>query len=225
MLEIKDLSKIYADTQNVSVLKSLSLELKQGQSLAITGASGCGKSTLLHLIAGLDSFDSGEINLAGLNLSQASSPQLDSLRRQDLGIVFQRYNLIDSLSVWDNACFSLAINPHLDTGLGLKRVEKLLQLLQISELKNRYVHQLSGGQQQRVAIARALAHQPKLLLADEPTGNLDEETSEQVSNALFELCQHEQTALIVVTHSQSIADKAQHRLQLHLGHLQSLNDV
>ncbi|MFT4937510.1 MAG: putative ABC transport system ATP-binding protein [Paraglaciecola sp.] len=216
MICIKELYKQVIDGNNTKqILKNLTLQLVAGQSLAISGDSGSGKSTLLHIIAALDLPDSGSVNVAGLALESISESRADQFRKQQIGIIFQHFNLIDCLSVWENITFPARLN-------GITPGEYHLQLLSelgLIEHKDKLPMTLSGGEQQRVAIARALAHKPKLILADEPTGNLDDKNSEIVSKLLFSLCDKLATTLVVVTHSAKVAAYADRHLLMLDGYL------
>lgn len=198
----------------VTVLDGVDLTLRAGESLAITGESGSGKSTLLHLIAGLDVADAGRLTVLGTDLP-ASDRIRAALRRDRLGIVFQQFNLIPSLSVGANLAFQARLAGRHDPA----RLAALAEALGLSDLLGRYPEQLSGGQQQRVAIGRALAGHPPLLLADEPTGNLDEATGDAVAALMLGLVRRQGAALVLVTHSQRLASLCDRQLCLHLGRL------
>jgi putative ABC transport system ATP-binding protein len=191
------------------------LQLGQGESLALMGESGSGKSTLLHLVAGLDQVDQGRIEIAGQRLDQMNEPQLANWRRTEIGLVFQQFNLIGSLKVEDNLAFQARLAGRFDAVWQ----KELIERLGLTDLLKRYPEQLSGGQQQRVAIGRALASRPGLLLADEPTGNLDENTSDEVLQLLLDLLADTPTSLLMVTHSPRIAARLHRQTVLHLGRL------
>lgn len=216
MIDFSNVCKSFQDgpTQH-AVLKQLSIRFPEKTSIAITGESGSGKSTFLHLLAALDAPDSGSIKVDGTDLAQLSTHQTDEYRKRQLGFIFQRFNLIDCLSVRDNICFSARLTNQLDADY----LEPLLQQLGIDHILSKMPQTLSGGEQQRVAIARALAHKPRLILADEPTGNLDEKNSKIVADLMFNLSHSLQTTLVVVTHSQSIAHRARHHFHLQDGQL------
>ncbi len=197
------------------VLADVSLRLEPGESVSIRGASGCGKSSLLHIIAGFDKPDSGEVWFQQQCLSSASVATADRFRREQLGMLFQAFNLLDALNVYDNMAFSARLKGNYCP----QRHEQLAEQLGIAHLQQQAVHQLSGGEQQRVALGRALLTSPALVLADEPTGNLDEHTSEQVASLLYQHCKTHAAALIVVTHSQEIARGADHHYRLQQGML------
>jgi len=216
MLEMRDIRKAYATPQGpLAVLDGVDLTLAAGASLALMGESGSGKSTLLHLAAGLDTPDSGEITLDGQRLSTASEPARAALRRNRLGLVFQQFHLVPSLSVADN----LTLQARLAGRETPAWSQELLTRLGLAEMADRYPEQLSGGQQQRLAIGRALAGRPALLLADEPTGNLDETSAETVLTLLLELVRDSGCALLMVTHSARVASRLERRLVLSHGRL------
>ncbi len=192
------------------VLNDVSLTLEQGQTLALTGESGSGKSTLLHLVAALDGFDGGEITLDGRAMSRLNDPERAELRRSALSLVFQQFNLIPSLTVAQN----LSIHARLAGRDDPDWVAHLTERLGLSDLKDRYPENLSGGQQQRVAIGRAMAIRPRLLLADEPTGNLDETASAVVLDLMLSLVADTGAALLLVTHSNEIASRLDRRAHL-----------
>jgi putative ABC transport system ATP-binding protein len=216
MLQAQGVFKSYATAQGpLAVLRGVDLQLGQGESLALMGESGSGKSTLLHLVAGLDQVDQGSIEIAGQRLDQMNEPQLANWRRTEIGLVFQQFNLIGSLRVEDNLAFQARLAGRFDPAWQTELVERL----GLTDLLKRYPEQLSGGQQQRVAIGRALASRPGLLLADEPTGNLDENTSDEVLQLLLDLLADTPTSLLMVTHSPRIAARLHRQTVLHLGRL------
>lgn len=217
MLTATGLCKTYNTPQGpLQVFSNLNLTLLQGESLALMGESGCGKSTLLQLLAGLEPADAGSIQLAGQQLLQLNDHQRALFRRQHLGIVFQQLNLIPSLNVKDNLAFQARIAGNHD----LTWQQTLIQRLELGRLTDRYPHQLSGGQQQRVAIGRALAVKPAVILADEPTGSLDERTGDGVMTLFLELVRDSGASLLMVTHSNRLAGLLDRRLTLHSGQLQ-----
>jgi len=216
MIQIRDLVKQYPQT-SAPIIDKLSLEVDNGTSVSIRGASGCGKSTLLSLMAGFEPADAGQIHIGTATLPFASGRQGDAFRRNELGVIFQSYNLLDCLNVWDNIAFTARLKGVTDKAY----LRRLMAMLGISELSNKSASALSGGEQQRVAIARALAHRPAVVLADEPTGNLDETTSETVTQALYTTCTELNTTLVVVTHSNEVAEQANRPLWLRHGVLHS----
>ncbi|MCS4260002.1 putative ABC transport system ATP-binding protein [Pseudomonas protegens] len=216
MLEVQGVFKSYATPQGpLAVLQGVDLHLGQDSSLALMGESGSGKSTLLHLVAGLDRVDGGSICIGAQRLERMSESQLANWRRTEVGLVFQQFNLIGSLRVEDNLGFQARLAGRFDPRWQAQLVERL----GLGDLLRRYPEQLSGGQQQRVALGRALASRPGLLLADEPTGSLDETTSDQVLDLLLELLADSPTSLLMVTHSQRVASRLQHTVVLQRGRL------
>jgi putative ABC transport system ATP-binding protein len=214
VLSVRHLAKTYRSAgEDVVVLRGVNLELAAGERVALTGESGSGKSTLLHLIAGLDRPDGGEIRLADLAVSDLGDAGRAELRRDRLGLVFQQFNLIPSLSVEDNLKFQSRIAGRHDAAWHAELVERL----GLGALVKRYPEQLSGGQQQRVAIGRALAVKPLLLLADEPTGNLDEATADQVLALTRDLVARTGCGLLMVTHSTRLAATLDRQLHLSAG--------
>ena len=198
-LQVKDVKKSYgSDTSYVQVLKGINTELERGQMCVIQGTSGSGKSTLLNCIGGLDTMDSGSITVDGKEIFGLKPAQLSDYRRDNLGFVFQFYNLVPNLTVRENIqiCQHIAENP-LD-------MDELLETLGLTEHQNKFPAQLSGGQQQRTAIARALIKNPKLLLCDEPTGALDSKTSRDILILLEEINAKYGTTMLIVTHNNSI---------------------
>jgi putative ABC transport system ATP-binding protein len=218
MLQVQNVFKSYATAQGpLAVLRGVDLHLSQGESLALMGESGSGKSTLLHLIAGLDQVDGGSIEVNDQRLDQMNERQLANWRRTEIGLVFQQFNLIGSLKVVDNLAFQARLAGRFDPVWQARLTERL----GLTELLERYPEQLSGGQQQRVAIGRALASRPGLLLADEPTGNLDETTSDEVLQLLLDLLDDSPTSLLMVTHSARVAERLSRKVVLHFGQLAS----
>lgn len=216
MLDVQAVCKSYATPQGpLTVLQGVDLHLEQGGSLALMGESGSGKSTLLHLIAGLDKVDRGSIRIGEQQLERMNENQLANWRRTEVGLVFQQFNLIGSLRVEDNLGFQARLAGRFDERWQAQLVERL----GLGDLLRRYPEQLSGGQQQRVALGRALAGKPRLLLADEPTGSLDEATSDDVLQLLLELLADTPTSLLMVTHSQRVASRLGRIALLHGGRL------
>jgi putative ABC transport system ATP-binding protein len=206
-LVIRDLSKRYGD---VPVFSHVSLTVAPGEFVAIVGESGVGKSTLLNCMAGLDSWNEGTVLLDGLDLSQQSDDALARLRREKTGFVFQAFHVLPHLSVAQNVALPLMLLGQPDDA----RVQAMLAEVGLQDLGQRLPQQLSGGQLQRVAIARALVHRPMLLLADEPTGNLDPRTSTKVMDALISQTRSHGAAMVLVTHSQTAAARADRVLLL-----------
>ena len=216
LLSLQNVSKSYATSEGrLQVLKEVDLALEAGKSLALTGESGSGKSTLLHLVAGLDQPDSGDILLDGNNIAKLDDVELAALRRGTVGLVFQQFNLIPSLDVAANLAFQARFAGRHDAAW----TAKLAARLGLASFLTRYPEQLSGGQQQRVAIGRTLAAKPKLILADEPTGNLDEATGDAVLALMLSLQAETGASLLMVTHSMRLAERLDARVHLHNGRL------
>jgi putative ABC transport system ATP-binding protein len=216
VLSVRKLTKTYrAAGEEIAVLRGVDLELAAGERVALSGESGSGKSTLLHLIAGLDAADGGEIRLNGEDVSGLSDAGRAALRRDRLGLVFQQFNLIPSLSVEDNLAFQSRIAGKHDAAWQ----DELIERLGLAALLKRYPEQLSGGQQQRVAIGRALATKPMLLLADEPTGNLDEDTADGVLALARDLVARTGCGFLMVTHSARLAATLDRQVTLHAGRI------
>ena len=216
MLSVRNLTKSYRSAgEDVAVLRGVNLDVAAGERVALKGESGSGKSTLLHLIAGLDSADSGEIRLDGKLTSGLSDGARAAMRRDCLGLVFQQFNLIPSLHVSDNLAFQARIAGRYDAVWQ----DELIERLGLRALLDRYPEQLSGGQQQRVAIGRALAIKPLLLLADEPTGNLDEGTADEVLALARDLVTCTGCGFLMVTHSERLAATLDRHVHLHAGRI------
>ena len=216
MLKLKQVDKSFRDRGDViHVAKDLSWYVGSGESAALMGESGAGKTTLMNMIAGLDEADSGEVLVDGVHIDRLGQAELTAFRRNHIGMIFQKFHLIPSLSAWDNAALQARLAGVFDKDFA----NHLFDVLGIDHLTHRQPSQLSGGQQQRVAIARALMHQPQLVLADEPTGNLDEATSAAVIELLVSVASDAGATLLVVTHSASIAGYLSHSYRLGSGTL------
>jgi putative ABC transport system ATP-binding protein len=218
MITISDLSKVYTtDTVETTALDRLNLSIEKGSFVAIKGPSGCGKSTLLHILGLMDTPTEGSYVLNGNKTESLSIGERDRLRRNTIGFVFQKFNLIDSLSVYENIEL-----PLLYTGVAASerkdKIQKVLEKLEIANRKNHYPYQLSGGQQQRVAVARCIITDPLLILADEPTGNLDSLNGEQVMR-IFQDLNAEGRTIVMVTHDDKYASYAQRIINLHDGRI------
>lgn len=214
LLAVSGLRKSFITPQGeVPVLRGVSLQLQAGAAVALTGESGSGKSTLLHLLAGLDAADGGEIRLNGQLIHAGSEAERAALRRSQVGLIFQQFNLLPSLNVADNMAFQARLAGRYDATWA----QELAARLDIEGLLQRYPEQLSGGQQQRVAIARVLALRPQLVLADEPTGNLDEATAQRVMALFLEGVAASGSALLMATHSQQLAQQLQRQIHLKQG--------
>ena len=222
MLTIRKLSKSYKQPEGVvQVLDTLDFEMDSAASVALLGESGSGKSTLLHLIAGLEKPDSGEIEVEGRKLGNLKQSALAEMRRQQVSLVFQQFHLISTLTVADNIRFQAALCERFDADFEIQ----LIQQLGLGAQLKKYPHQLSRGQQQRVAIARSLLHKPHLVLADEPTGNLDEQSSLEVMSLFSDLVKKAECSLLMVTHSRDMAAFMDRSVLLHNGQLSESEDV
>ena len=218
-VELKSLYKIYKQGQNeVFALNGLSAVIEQGEFLAILGPSGSGKSTLLHILGGLDSPTKGSVIIDGADISEYSDQELAKYRRKTVGFVFQSFNLLPALTVQENIEMPVLID---EGEIDKEYLEEIEKGLEIADLKKRLPSQISGGQMQRVAIARALANKPTIILADEPTGNLDSEISEKVLSLFLETCRRYGQTLVMITHNEEIAAKADRIIRIRDGKIQS----
>jgi len=199
----------------LEALAGLTLTIARGEFVAVVGPSGCGKSTLLNLISGVDRADEGRVWVAGVELTTAGEAVLTTLRRRTLGVVFQAFHLVPHLTAEENVALPLALDGRRDP----ERVRSLLARVGLAERGRHYPGELSGGEQQRVAVARALVHRPSLLVADEPTGNLDSASGERVLELLEELRREEGAALVLATHDRTIDARADRVVALHDGRL------
>jgi putative ABC transport system ATP-binding protein len=222
MIKTTDLVKVFrTDEVETTALNSVNITVEKGEFVAIMGPSGCGKSTLLNILGLLDSPSGGQYYFNGEEVARYKEKQRTNLRKGNIGFVFQSFNLIDELTVYENVelpLLYLKVSP----SERKKKVSDVLERMKISHRRKHFPQQLSGGQQQRVAIARAVVTRPQLILADEPTGNLDSANGEEVMNLLTEL-NNEGTTIIMVTHSPSDADKAHRIVQLFDGHIVTEN--
>ena len=223
-VEASDLSRHYAGApgRKVAALDRVSFQIQAGEFVAITGPSGCGKSTLLNLLAALDTADSGELRVGKFDLTKAGETERTLYRRREVGIVFQFFNLLPGLSLEENVALPLRLQ-----GISfLARREKARSLLDFVGLDNRrahFPHQLSGGEMQRAAVARALIHQPGLIIADEPTGNLDSTATGRVLELFGRVHREQKSTLVLVTHSEEVAATADRRLSMMDGKLREEN--
>ncbi|WP_370402513.1 ABC transporter ATP-binding protein [Sulfitobacter sp. JB4-11] len=216
VLEFEAVQKSFHDSDGlVPILRDVSFGLEAGQTLALTGESGSGKSTLLHIASGLEAPDAGHVRVCGQDLTTLDDRACAALRRSDIALVFQQFNLIPSLTVEANIAFQAALSGPPDKA----HIAQLTAALGLAGQTRKYPEALSGGQQQRVAIARALAARPKLMLADEPTGNLDEGTADDVMAQMLKLVAQTGAALMIVTHSPAIAGRMDRQLHLSGGTL------
>ena len=216
VLKLNSIRKSYGTNEGkVLVLNDVSLTLFAGETLALRGESGSGKSTLLHIAGALELPDEGHVEIGGKELSKMDDTGRAAVRRKDIAIVFQHFNLIPSLNVAANINFQANLSGPVDK----IKLEKIVSSLGLSDQMGKYPEALSGGQQQRVAIARALVTEPKILLADEPTGNLDEQSAQSVLEQMLTLVAETNTALMVVTHSRNVAARMDKQLKLIGGRL------
>ena len=217
MIKTNSISKTVTTTQGeLQILMPISFEVKAGESIAIVGASGSGKSTLLSLLAGLDEVSEGEIYIDGQAMQNMDEEQRAQLRGAKVGFIFQSFMLVQSLTALENIMLPAEIAGHDDAK---KRALAILELVGLDHRSSHYPNQLSGGEQQRVAIARAFICEPKILFADEPTGNLDAINSDKIEKLLFELNQNSNTTLVLVTHDPVLAGKCQRQLHMQAGEL------
>lgn len=216
-LTIRNLKKSYGQGESkIEVLKGINLNITEGETIALTGKSGSGKSTMLSLLAGLDMVGSGDIIIDGSHLSKMSEKQLARFRAENIGIVFQQFHLISTLSALENVLLPLEL---LKVSNAQERAKDLLESVGLSHRANHLPSELSGGESQRVAIARALAIKPSILLADEPSGNLDEETGQKVMDLLFKMVEETKTTLVLVTHDRDLAKRCSRVVHLEHGSL------
>lgn len=222
MIKTLELTKVFrTDEVETTALNKVSLEIKQGEFVAVMGPSGCGKSTLLNIIGLLDNPTSGEFFFNATEVSRYTEKKRTTLRKSNIGFVFQSFNLIDELTVYENIELPL-LYLKMSTSDRKQKVENVLDRMQIAHRRKHFPQQLSGGQQQRVAICRAVVSNPRLILADEPTGNLDSANGEEVMNLLQQL-NDEGTTIVMVTHSPSDAEKAHRIIHLFDGHIVTEN--
>jgi len=221
MLETRDLHKSYESGEaRVDALRGITLKILPGEIVAITGPSGCGKSTLLHILGALDTPTSGQAYLEGHPLHSLDDAKLTSIRRLKIGFIFQFFHLLPTLTVEENVLLPLLLAGRV-TASARDRARDLLKSVQLADRSHHRPHQLSGGQLQRAAVARALIHRPSVLLADEPTGNLDSASSSLVIQLLTQLARNEKTTVVLVTHSETIATSADRRIALVDGRIQN----
>lgn len=222
MINTKNLIKVFrTDEVETTALNNVNLEINKGEFVAIMGPSGCGKSTLLNIIGLLDNPSEGELHFNGFQVENYTERQRTNLRKENIGFVFQSFNLIDELTVFENVELPL-LYMKVSGSERKRRVNEALERMNIAHRAKHFPQQLSGGQQQRVAIARAVISNPKLILADEPTGNLDSANGEEVMNLLTQL-NEEGTTIVMVTHSPSDADRSHRIIQLFDGHVVTEN--
>lgn len=217
VIEVRNASRIYGPPERpVRALEDVTFEIAKHDFAAITGPSGSGKSTLLHLLGGLDRPDQGSVRVAGLNLAEATDAQLTQYRRAQLGIVFQFFHLLPTMTLIENVALPLLLAGQRFEAVRPRALE-LLEMVRMQDRISHYPHQLSGGEMQRGAIARALIHQPEVLLADEPTGNLDSAAAALVMEVLQKIASSALTTMVVVTHSDDVSRAARRRIQMRDG--------
>lgn len=220
ILETKELCKYYQSHENVvKAVDHIDLQIQQGEFVTIIGKSGSGKSTLLHLLGGLDNPTSGEVWIDGKNIAGYTGEQLAALRRQKIGFVFQAFNLVPSLNVWENVVLPIGLD---DRKVDEAFVEDILRTLGMEEKVRNLPNTLSGGQQQRTAIARAIAAKPSIILADEPTGNLDSKTGDEVMSLLKLSARKYGQTLVVITHNEEIAQMADRTIAIADGKVEKM---
>ena len=219
ILKIHELEKTYTSgSKNLTVLTHISFEIEQGSIFSIVGPSGSGKTTLLGLCAGLDHPSAGDIELCGVNLKDLDEDQRAQLRNKEVGFIFQNFQLLPTLTALENVIVPLELQGEKNA---VKVGMELLEKVGLLDRSHHYPSQLSGGEQQRVALARAFSNKPSILFADEPTGNLDEETGEKVIQLLFQLNQEAGTTLVIITHDLNLANRTEQILRLKGGKVMS----
>lgn len=220
IVEVSGLVRRYAGEAGagVSALDGITFTMQPGEFTAITGPSGCGKSTLLNLLAALDTPDEGSIKVGGLDLARAGEAERTRYRREDVGIVFQFFNLLPGLTLVENVALPLRLQG-VGAGIRHRRARDLLEFTGLAARESHFPHQLSGGEMQRAAVARALIHQPKLVIADEPTGNLDSAATDRVLQLLRDVHANHHTTLVLVTHSETVAAAAERQIRLRDGQM------
>ena len=217
MISLIDVHRYYTgDGREVRAVDGVSLKIAKNEFVALNGPSGCGKSTLMHLIAGIDQPTSGEIYVNNLALHTAEEDALNRYRRHQLGIVFQFFNLLPTMTALENVMFPLLLQ-RMPRDQAEERAREALDVLGLAARGDHFAHQLSGGEQQRTAIARAIVHRPELLIADEPTGNLDSISTDAVMTALTTISEQKLATLIIITHSEEIARAATRRISMRDG--------
>jgi predicted ABC-type transport system involved in lysophospholipase L1 biosynthesis ATPase subunit len=225
LLELQGVTRSFGgsgDSATTEVLRGISLVLDEGEALAIVGPSGCGKTSLLNLIGGLDQPDEGSIRLGDRDLAQMNAEELASMRAEELGFVFQAHHLLPQCTALENVLVPSLVCTDADLrGSAPERARALLDRVGLGERHDHFPAQLSGGEAQRVAVVRALINEPRLLLADEPTGSLDAESAQQLGDLLLEVHAEQGTALIVVTHSNQLAERLGKQLSLRGGRVET----
>jgi putative ABC transport system ATP-binding protein len=219
ILKISDLKKTYkSGNKELTVLNSISFEVEKGQTFSIIGPSGSGKTTLLGLCAGLDEPSEGKVELCGQDLSHLNEDERAKLRNKEVGFIFQNFQLLPTLTALENVSVPLELQGDKSA---TEKSKALLEKVGLANRLDHYPSQLSGGEQQRVALARAFSNSPSILFADEPTGNLDEDTGEKVIELLFQLNKEAGTTLVIISHDLELANRTQHILKLKGGQIQA----
>lgn len=219
ILKISELQKIYnTGAEELIILNKLSLELNEGSSTVITGESGSGKSTLLNLIGGLDSISSGQLISCGFHIQDMNEKQLTEYRRKSIGLVFQSHYLLKDFTALENIAIPARI-AGMDKNIAFEKAEELIEKVGLADRRAHYPSQLSGGERQRIALGRSLVNDPQMILADEPTGNLDEKNSRIVEDILFSLVEDYNKTLLLVTHNLILADRVDYSYHLSCGEL------
>jgi putative ABC transport system ATP-binding protein len=218
-IQLKGLSRRFREGEREHVvLDGIDLDIRRGETVALRGRSGSGKSTLLNLVGGIDAPDAGSVTVAGIDLTGLSERERTLFRREHIGFVYQSFNLVSTLNVADNVRLVLELNK-VPPAQASTRISELLEAVGLADRGDSYPDVLSGGEQQRIAIARALAHEPAVLLADEPTGNLDDATAEGVLGLLDKLVRDSGHTMLIATHSQQVASHCDRVLELHNGRI------
>lgn len=225
MIEVKNVTKQYGKKKNIfTALSDVSLAVKEGERIAIIGKSGSGKSTLMHVMSGLDKPQTGEIIIDGQDILKLKPKQMDTFRAHQMSFIFQSFFVQANESCYDNVSLPLEI-ANVPRSERKVRIEAALEAVELSDKRRSRARDLSGGQKQRLAIARAIAAQPKILFADEPTGNLDSATGEVVENLLFDYSRKNGTTLIVVTHDPDLANKCDRQVYIKDGQIEKITEV
>jgi putative ABC transport system ATP-binding protein len=223
LIELKNADlTLGSEASSVHVLKNMNLQLNEGESAGIVGPSGSGKSTLLMVLAGLERLDSGEVHIAGSAIHEMSEDEAAAFRGRNIGIVFQSFHLIPNMTALENVAVPLELAGEKNA---FEKAKEELVAVGLGERLTHYPSELSGGEQQRVAIARALAPSPKLLIADEPTGNLDGDTGQQIADLLFQKQKERDMTLVLVTHDPSLADKCARKIAVRSGEIESYSEA
>lgn len=223
LIELKNADlTLGSEASSVHVLKNMNLRLNEGESAGIVGPSGSGKSTLLMVLAGLERLDSGEVHIAGSAIHKMSEDEAAAFRGRNIGIVFQSFHLIPNMTALENVAVPLELAGEKNA---FEKAKEELVAVGLGERLTHYPSELSGGEQQRVAIARALAPSPKLLIADEPTGNLDGDTGQQIADLLFQKQKERDMTLVLVTHDPSLADKCARKIAVRSGEIEAYSEA